>query len=1027
MKKRFSRKLLVALLSASLAVPLGLLYAQTTSEIVWTNGSGNNDWGNSGNWDIGFFPADFEWVVINLAGGDRAVFDSSEGNDILYLRVGEGEGVSGELDILSGTLNAAQVGSQSRFGSEGGAGTLNIMGGTLSIGGAQTHIGYGEGSTGMVNVSGGLLNVFREFQGTSVFIGAQGGEGTFHITGGSLRTRAGVQLGSVANPGDPENEEDDGWPAGVGVFSVEGSEPNEIGIGVEQSVPGRWIQNAGSVLRVRFDDIPPDFGGGARPIDVVQFNGQGGHVIFEEGALLDVDFMGAEVGGTFVVMRWQGDLTDNGLQFADTVDTEIWSFELDLDNKRLLVTSTAEGDNGGVPLGDDGTWIADADGNWSDAGNWEDGVVADGTSATADFATLNISAPRTVTLDASRTIGNLEFADISGENGWILGPEALDAASETESGNLLTLARIGGRPTIDVENGTVAIQRRLGGVQGFIKEGSGVLELNNPSHPLTGDLTVREGILRALAGGNGGMGIGTVGGAENRIVVEDGGTFQLGGNVQIANKQARIAGAGVDDGEGGNLGAFYVDATGLGNGTRWSHNGATNPALSLAADATIRVDGNGFGQNTSNVLMAHLDLGGHTLTKAGMGRITLDLNGAATGVGTLNIAEGVLGLTHNSIRNGVDLVIGQAGEVRGGRAPAPLNSTTNTVTVNGRLVMSERTDALATTQHIGVLQGSGVITTGIWGNTGTHTLNIHHPTVDSYFSGVIEEESGRINIVKGVVPDPNEENGEAEEPSTLTLDGMNSYSGNTTINHGSLVVGESGGLTFYITSPSANNQVAAGSNAVGVSLHLNGSFSFNLTEASTSMGSSWSPVNTTNLDVTVGETFRVAGFSQVEPGVWGTNANGVGYRFTEATLLLEVVDEFEDLETGFQQWQSEFLSGVPEAMRAPDADPDGDGLKNLAEYAFGGDPLRPYSAMPPSLAAVMEGEEMFLEITFSRIDASDIVYRVEAVDSLDAEWGENVIWDSSDHAYSGPEETVRDSQAIGNSGSRFLRVSVSQQ
>src|SRR5206468_697327 len=60
-----------------------------------------------------------------------------------------------------------------------------------------------------------------------------------------------------------------------------------------------------------------------------------------------------------------------------------------------------------------GTWTSDASANWSDTLRWSGNVVATGVGQTANFSTININANRTVTLDVSRSIGNLKFSDIT--------------------------------------------------------------------------------------------------------------------------------------------------------------------------------------------------------------------------------------------------------------------------------------------------------------------------------------------------------------------------------------------------------------------------------------------------------------------------------------------------------------------------------------------------------------------------------------------------------------------------------------
>ena len=84
---------------------------------------------------------------------------------------------------------------------------------------------------------------------------------------------------------------------------------------------------------------------------------------------------------------------------------------------------------------------------------------------------------------------------------------------------------------------------------------------------------------------------------------------------------------------------------------------------------------------------------------------------------------------------------------------------------------------------------------------------------------------------------------------------------------------------------------------------------------------------------------------------------------------------------------SQFLEGLPEADRAADADPDGDGLANLLEYAFGGDPSKSGSLELPT--AKREGES--LEILLVRLKPAqdaDIAIKIESIDQLGDQWEE---------------------------------------
>ncbi len=92
----------------------------------------------------------------------------------------------------------------------------------------------------------------------------------------------------------------------------------------------------------------------------------------------------------------------------------------------------------------DGIWITNASSTWGTAANWLGGVIADGVDAIADFSTVDITGARTVTLNTSRTIGTLIFADAAPSHDWALSPSG---------GSTLTLQVTSGTPTIQVTTG----------------------------------------------------------------------------------------------------------------------------------------------------------------------------------------------------------------------------------------------------------------------------------------------------------------------------------------------------------------------------------------------------------------------------------------------------------------------------------------------------------------------------------------------------------------------------------------------
>jgi fibronectin-binding autotransporter adhesin len=126
-----------------------------------------------------------------------------------------------------------------------------------------------------------------------------------------------------------------------------------------------------------------------------------------------------------------------------------------------------------------GTWTSDSSGNWRDTTKWLGGTVADGTGNTADFSTINLTADRTVTLDAPHTLSTLKFGDVVPDYNWIL-----------SGANILTL---GTTPVINVVNQTATISSVIAGTA-FTRIGAGALTLNGLAvNTFTGTLALNSG------------------------------------------------------------------------------------------------------------------------------------------------------------------------------------------------------------------------------------------------------------------------------------------------------------------------------------------------------------------------------------------------------------------------------------------------------------------------------------------------------------------------------------------------------
>ena len=308
-----------------LSIALMAIYTSLScaSDIDFTGVSGGN-FGTSSNWQNGNFPTTSDIAFLDAT----ASLDTPAPNAIQGIRIGT-QGVGTMHITFDAALNASTNSNiSSRIGSgSGNSGALEQTNGSVLLN--ELEIGGGS-STGVYNLNRGSLTIARRLQGNSLYLGTDanktsGGFGTLSITAGSLSTRGGVYLGSANG-------------AGIGVFEVQGSDSAQIGIGSTNNIDGSWTQNTGSILKVKIDRSAQ----GVTPIliDDAENDNSGGDVLFENGALLDVRFLeGFLNGGTFTVMEWEGNITDNGLKFAPSVDTNIWSFNINTASKTLTVTA----------------------------------------------------------------------------------------------------------------------------------------------------------------------------------------------------------------------------------------------------------------------------------------------------------------------------------------------------------------------------------------------------------------------------------------------------------------------------------------------------------------------------------------------------------------------------------------------------------------------------------------------------------------------------------------------------------------
>lgn len=198
---------------------------------------------------------------------------------------------------------------------------------------------------------------------------------------------------------------------------------------------------------------------------------------------------------------------------------------------RLVLLLVAAAFRAGGAQAASGTWTNATSGrDWSVAGNWAAGVVAEGSGNTADFSALDITNSVAVHLDSARTIGNLVFGDAGpGSAG------AWELDNRGGSANVLTLA--GGTPTITVSDSGATISAMLAGTAGLTKDGGGTLRLSG-RNLYAGTTRITGGAL--VIQDPAALGTGTA-----AVTVPDGAAVQLDGTYNMPNALT-LSGGGID-------------------------------------------------------------------------------------------------------------------------------------------------------------------------------------------------------------------------------------------------------------------------------------------------------------------------------------------------------------------------------------------------------------------------------------------------------------------------------------------------
>jgi len=167
---------------------------------------------------------------------------------------------------------------------------------------------------------------------------------------------------------------------------------------------------------------------------------------------------------------------------------------------------------------------------------------------------------------------------------------------------------------------------------------------------------------------------------------------------------------------------------------------------------------------------------------------------------------------------------------------------------------------------------------------------------------------------------------------TLTLNGKNSYNGNTTVSDGTLVLADDAQLRFVLGSTSGTNNSLTGT--AGTTVTLNGDFVIDTSAADALASGSWTLENVSTLTGPYGTNFTVVGFTDEGDDTWTKDiGGGKTYTFDETTGILTLAAT-PGGGSPYDTWANTNGNAPSED---PNDDFDGDGVSNAVEFVLGGD------------------------------------------------------------------------------------------
>ncbi|MFM8764724.1 MAG: beta strand repeat-containing protein, partial [Spartobacteria bacterium] len=490
------------------------------------------------------------------------------------------------------------------------------------------------------------------------------------------------------------------------------------------------------------------------------------------------------------------------VNFTGTSPTGTWAFQNSGGFLNLSYTA---------PSGT-AVWTAGG-GNWSVASNWQANAVpsnntplefsgAGGESTnnsaltTISGLTFTANASGSYTLNGTALSNSGGISNLSNRTQTVAMDTTMTVAQSVSAhaGNLTLTGAVdnGGFLLTASGNNTILIQGALSGAGGLTKSGNNTLSLAG-NNSYSGTTTVSAGNLSISH--NTALGS-TAGGT----TVASGAALQLSGGITVAGEALTINGTGI-----GNTGAL-VNTSG---NNEWTGNISTGSAPRIGATAgNLTISGNisiatsgaldlRAVANTGIILSGVISGSGAAVGPDAGHAGTLTLSGNNTYTGNTLIESGTVSI--NSIKNsGVSSAVGAGSELR-----LASNAATVALVYTGNGDTSNRTITLSgggqvNTKSTIIFNHSGAGTLSFTGNVGNSNLSRRDLILQGSTTGIGEFAGPILAGGNETLFTTLTKNG----TGTWILSGANTYTGTTTINTGTLQIGN-GSTTGSLNASSA--------------------------------------------------------------------------------------------------------------------------------------------------------------------------------------------------------------------------------